>query len=130
MHDPHTYDVVTRDLLQRWAFPLVPDANLLPGCNYRCTAHCVYEEGGVSLARSATVVRDSVVGAGTSIGEKTTVDSSVLGRISPPRSPLISLDLPDLVRDRPRVLPRSPTLSCALPPRCSAAAAPLARAPR
>jgi hypothetical protein len=44
VHDPHTYDVVSRDIMQRWTFPLVPDANLLPDCTYRCTAHCVYEE--------------------------------------------------------------------------------------
>ncbi|KOO34714.1 translation initiation factor eif-2b epsilon [Chrysochromulina tobinii] len=80
VHDPHTYDVVSRDLLQRWAFPLVPDANLLPGCSYRCTAHCVYQEAGVSLARSAAIVRDSAIGEGTTIGERTVVEGSVVGR--------------------------------------------------
>ena len=30
VHDPHTYDVVSRDIIARWSFPLVPDANLFP----------------------------------------------------------------------------------------------------
>lgn len=42
VHDPHTYDVVSRDVIHRWAFPLVPDANLLPGTTYRYSGHCVY----------------------------------------------------------------------------------------
>lgn len=44
VHDPHTYDVVSRDLIQRWAYPITVDANLLPGCTYRCNGHCIYEE--------------------------------------------------------------------------------------
>ena len=54
VHDPHTYDVVSRDIIQRWAYPLVPDANLLPDRSYRCYAHTVYKETGVTLARSAS----------------------------------------------------------------------------
>ena len=62
VHDPHTYDVVSRDVISRWAFPLVPDANLLPGTAYRLSGHGVYREAGVTLARSSTLVRDCVVG--------------------------------------------------------------------
>ena len=80
VHDPHTYDVVSRDIIQRWAYPLVPDANLLPDRSYRCYAHTVYKETGVTLARSATLVRDCVVGGGATIGERTTVEASVIGR--------------------------------------------------
>ena len=79
VHDPHTYDVVSRDIIQRWAFPLVPDANLLPGTTYRHSGHCVYREAGVTLARSSSLVRNCVVGGGTTIGERTTVEDSVIG---------------------------------------------------
>ena len=79
VHDLHTYDVVSRDIIHRWSFPFVPDANLLPGTAYRFSGHCVYREGGVTLARSSTLVRDCVVGRGSTIGERTTVESSVIG---------------------------------------------------
>lgn len=80
VHDPYTYDVVSRDLVQRWAFPLVPDGNLLPGTSYRCSGHNVYQEAGVQLARSAHLTEDCVIGSGSSIGERTTVEASVIGR--------------------------------------------------
>ena len=80
VHDPHTYDAVSRDIIQRWTYPLVPDSNLLPECTYRCNAHCVYKENGVTLARSATLDGACVVGAGVAIGERSTVEASVLGR--------------------------------------------------
>jgi translation initiation factor eIF-2B subunit epsilon len=80
VHDPHTYDVVSRDIIGRWAYPMVPDANLLPDCTYRCSGHMVYKETDVTLARSCTLARDCVVGGASSIGERTTVESSVIGR--------------------------------------------------
>lgn len=80
VHDPHTYDVVSRDLIQRWACPITPDANLLPGCSYRCNGHCIYQEEGVSLARSCEITRDTVLGKGTTVGERAVIEASVLGR--------------------------------------------------
>lgn len=43
VHDPHTYDIVSRDIVQRWTFPLVVDANIMPGSNYRLGRSCVYK---------------------------------------------------------------------------------------
>ena len=80
VHDAHTYDAVSRDIVQRWAFPLVPDSSLLPGASCTYGRGCIYKEKGVSLARSALVKRDSVLGRGASVGEGTIISSSVLGR--------------------------------------------------
>ena len=86
MHDPHTYDVVSRDIVQRWTFPIVPDANLLPDCNYTLGRFGVYKEGAVSLARSCELLRNCVVGAGTTVGNASTVResevASVVGRVT------------------------------------------------
>jgi translation initiation factor eIF-2B subunit epsilon len=79
VHDPHTYDAVSRDVLRRWAYPLVPDANLLPGQSYRCGRGFVYKEDGIVLARNCAVVGPSAVGAGSSVGDGSTVRASVLG---------------------------------------------------
>ena len=106
VHDPHTYDIVSRDLIGRWAFPLVPDANLLPGYAYRCTAACVYEESGVSLARSAALVRDTVIGSASTVGERSTIDASVIGRNCVIGSG-VTLSAP-----HPRLVPRPPRRAC------------------
>mmetsp|Transcript_6093 Transcript_6093/g.22353 ORF Transcript_6093/g.22353 Transcript_6093/m.22353 type:complete len:781 (-) Transcript_6093:399-2741(-) len=107
VHNLRSYDAVSRDIIQRWVYPLVPDANLLCGTprrsssnststdishssldgdvalaatSYRHYRSNIYKESGVSLARSAIIRSDTVIGAGTVIGERTTVARSVIGR--------------------------------------------------
>lgn len=79
VHDPHTYDAVSRDVLRRWAYPLVPDANLLPGQSYRCGRGYVYKEDGLVLARNCAVLGPCAIGGGTSVGDGSSVRASVLG---------------------------------------------------
>lgn len=74
------YDAVTKDVISRWAYPLCPDTNLLPGHNYELRKGNLYQEQGVTLARSCVIGRRTVIGQGTSIGDKTTVKDTVLGR--------------------------------------------------
>ena len=74
------YDAISKDVISRWAYPLCPDTNLLPGHTFDFQKGNVYVEQGVALARSCVVGRRMVIGQGTSIGDKTTVSNSVLGR--------------------------------------------------
>lgn len=74
------YDAVSRDIIARWAYPLCPDTNLLPGHSYDLRGGNLYQEQGVMLARSCVVGRRTVIGQGTSIGDRTTVKNTVLGR--------------------------------------------------
>ncbi|KAL4874517.1 nucleotide-diphospho-sugar transferase [Aspergillus karnatakaensis] len=74
------YDAVSKDVISRWAYPLCPDTNLLPGHNYELRKGTLYQEPGVTLARSCVVGRRTVIGRGTSLGDKTTVKDTVLGR--------------------------------------------------
>ncbi|KAL5333042.1 nucleotide-diphospho-sugar transferase [Aspergillus crustosus] len=74
------YDAVTKDVISRWAYPLCPDTNLLPGHNYELRKGTLYQEQNVTLARSCVVGRRTVIGQGTSLGDKTTVKDTVLGR--------------------------------------------------
>jgi translation initiation factor eIF-2B subunit epsilon len=74
------YDAVTKDIISRWTYPLCPDTNLVPGHTYELRRGSLYQERGVSLARSCVIGRRNVIGRGTSIGDKTTVTNSVLGR--------------------------------------------------
>lgn len=74
------YDAISKDIISRWAYPLCPDTNLLPGHSYELRKGNLYQEHGVTLARSCEVGRRTVIGRGTSIGDKTTVKNTVLGR--------------------------------------------------
>ena len=74
-----TYDAVSRDIVGRWAYPLVPDNNLGPDQNYTMARGNVYKEQNVALARSCTVRRNTILGRGVTIGEGTIVGNSIIG---------------------------------------------------
>ncbi|KAK2871864.1 hypothetical protein FQN49_002752 [Arthroderma sp. PD_2] len=76
----HAYDIVSRDVISRWTFPLCPDTNLFPGYSYSFKRNFVYQEQGVVLARSATIHSRTVIGKGTTIGEGAVITNSVIGR--------------------------------------------------
>lgn len=80
VHSLKAYDAVSKDVISRWTYPLCPDTNLLPGHTYDLRKGSLYQEQGVTLARSCVVGRRTVIGQGTSIGDRTTVHSTVLGR--------------------------------------------------
>ncbi|KAF9888348.1 hypothetical protein FE257_008781 [Aspergillus nanangensis] len=74
------YDAVSKDIISRWTYPLCPDTNLLPGHCYDLRKSNLYQEQGVTLARSCVIGSRTVIGQGTGIGDKTTVKNTVLGR--------------------------------------------------
>jgi translation initiation factor eIF-2B subunit epsilon len=74
------YDAISKDILSRWTYPLCPDTNLLPGHSYDLRKGSLYQEKGVTLARSCVIGRRTVIGAGTSIGDRTEIKNTVLGR--------------------------------------------------
>lgn len=87
VHNLRTYDAVARDIVQRWAYPFVPDANWQPrdaggaeAPSYSYGRRNVYTEAGVHVARTADVGADTVLGAGTSVGEYALVRKSIVGR--------------------------------------------------
>ncbi|MCJ1246622.1 hypothetical protein MMC30_003831 [Trapelia coarctata] len=74
------YDTVSKDIGNRWTYPLCPDSNLVRDQAYKFQHGHSYFEDGVVLARNCHVNGRSVVGRGTSIGEGTIVTNSVIGR--------------------------------------------------
>ncbi|KAK9823996.1 hypothetical protein WJX72_006873 [[Myrmecia] bisecta] len=86
VHNLRSYDAVSRDILQRWAFPYVPDTNLLHKAGpwgestYTYGRHHIYKERGVSVARTAAVKRDTAIGSGTTVEDGSVIDASVVGR--------------------------------------------------
>ena len=51
VHDPRTYHSICRDIVSRWVYPLVPDAQLLRDSSYVHSKRYTYREQGVRLAR-------------------------------------------------------------------------------
>ena len=74
------YHAVSKDIIERWTYPLCPDSNLVRGQNYRSAKGKVYEEDGVRLARGSVVKSRSVLGQNTSLADGSVVSDSVLGR--------------------------------------------------
>ncbi len=90
------YDAISRDVLGRWTYPIVPDSNLVPGHSYTSTrprrrgvagktrgaggsSSAVAAERGVTVDATATVAR-AVLGLHTAVGANSVVVGSTLGR--------------------------------------------------
>lgn len=78
--DPRTYAGVSWAILQRWVFPMVPDANYLGRVShYAYVRGMRYKDAHVTLARTCEVQRECLLGTGTTIGDQTRVLQSVIG---------------------------------------------------
>lgn len=80
VHDPRTYDAVSRDIVARWTYPMVPDTNMVATTSYTRVRDGTYKEHGVRLARSVKLSGDCVLGARTRIGAGSVVNKCVIGR--------------------------------------------------
>lgn len=79
--DPRTYHSISRDIVTRWVYPLVPDIPLLEeGSTYIQSKRYVYKEQGVKVSRSAVIGEEVVIGKGTQIGSGSGVTKSIVGR--------------------------------------------------
>eukprot|EP01018_Ginkgo_biloba_P038992 Gb_36377 [translate_table: standard] len=75
------YDAVSKDILQRWTYPLVPDIQFSSnGPQIRLDRQEIYKAAGVVLSRSATIGATTLLGEGTSIGDHCIITGSVIGQ--------------------------------------------------
>ncbi|KAJ9108321.1 hypothetical protein QFC20_003482 [Naganishia adeliensis] len=80
VRDTRTYADITRDVLRRWAFPLVPDSGILSKVEYELRRGGVYvAKEGVTLARTAQVYGPSLIGPKTTLASNTTIKNSTIG---------------------------------------------------
>lgn len=84
VHDFATYAAISRDLLQRWCYPVVPD-NLPSGYerDYRyAQRNYVYREmkqGRTKIGRSTTIKGTTMIGGHCEIGDDSVIESTVVG---------------------------------------------------
>ena len=75
----HLYDSVSKDIIGRWTFPIVPDMNLLEDQELTIRRGNRYMGKDVMLSRSAEIGPNTVLGAGVTVGEGTSITRSVIG---------------------------------------------------
>ncbi|KAH8106716.1 hypothetical protein BXZ70DRAFT_243863 [Cristinia sonorae] len=80
--DTRSYDAVSKDILARWTFPLVPDDNHPGGHSYEHLRGNKYIAKGnsVSLSRTCKVGPNTLIGAGTTVSANASIHASVIGR--------------------------------------------------
>ncbi|KAH9309173.1 hypothetical protein KI387_037084, partial [Taxus chinensis] len=75
------YDAVSKDILQRWTYPLVPDIQFSSnGSPIRMDRQECYKAAGVLQSRSAIIGGTTLLGEGTRIGDNCTITDSVIGK--------------------------------------------------
>ena len=74
------YDAVSKDIISRWTFPMVPDSNLQAGDCYEFRRGLVYKEKSVVLSRTCVVEEKVVIGANTQIDERSVLSNCVIGK--------------------------------------------------
>ncbi|KAI5951341.1 GCD6 [Candida jiufengensis] len=75
----NSYDSISKDILARWCFPLVPDSNLSE-TSYGYEFNNIYKEEKVLLAQSCKIGTSTAIGRNTQVGEGTSIKKSVVGR--------------------------------------------------
>lgn len=74
-----TYEAVSKDVMYRWVYPLVPDNNSTVE-PYSYGRHNLYLSDDITLGMDAILVQDVAIGLGTIVGRSTVISHSSIGR--------------------------------------------------
>lgn len=74
------YSTISQHILNRWAFPVVPETNLKSGDDYEFTRGNIYKSMNVVLSRSCMIDENVQIGSNTVIGEHTRIANSIIGK--------------------------------------------------
>ncbi|KIK99306.1 hypothetical protein PAXRUDRAFT_822932 [Paxillus rubicundulus Ve08.2h10] len=79
--DTNSYDAISKDILSRWTFPLVPDDNYPGGHSYEHLRGNKYfaKDNSVVLSRTCKIGNNTLIGSKSHIAENAQVSASVLG---------------------------------------------------
>ncbi|KAK4886817.1 hypothetical protein RN001_003088 [Aquatica leii] len=74
------YQSISRDILHRWLYPLVPDMGISSQHrNYVHLQNNIYRSKDVHLTQNSSLIEDVIIGSGTSVADKTNVSRSIIG---------------------------------------------------
>ncbi|KAL3516208.1 hypothetical protein ACH5RR_023110, partial [Cinchona calisaya] len=74
-----SYDTVSKDIIQRWTYPLVPDVQFFGNSSTKLERRGIYRSSAVGQSLSAQVGPYTVIGSGTTIGNHSEISNSVVG---------------------------------------------------
>ena len=77
----HTYDAISKDVIHRWVYPLVPDKPMF--CTsppYSYSRRNVYMGQNITLARGSVLEEDVVIGPHCSLGANSSLTKTVVGK--------------------------------------------------
>ncbi|KAI0512302.1 hypothetical protein KFK09_012941 [Dendrobium nobile] len=76
-----SYDTISKDILQRWTYPFVPDVQYLGnGLQIKLDREGIYKAPEVVQSRSAHIDSFTVLGNATTVGDNAVIYNSVIGQ--------------------------------------------------
>ncbi|KAB1212650.1 putative translation initiation factor eIF-2B subunit epsilon [Morella rubra] len=76
-----SYDAISKDIIQRWTYPFVPDVKFCGNSATKLERQGMYRATEVVQSRSAEIGPFTVIGNGTTIGSNTKISNSVVGEM-------------------------------------------------
>ncbi|KAF4335005.1 translation initiation factor eIF-2B subunit epsilon [Fusarium beomiforme] len=73
------YDAISRDVLDRWTYPFIPECNIVPRQAYQRHKPGVVVEHGAFYATTSKI-QNSIIGRDSNIGQESNISSSIIGR--------------------------------------------------
>ncbi|XP_076904384.1 uncharacterized protein LOC143559806 [Bidens hawaiensis] len=74
-----SYDSISKDIIQRWTYPFVPDVAFSSNDSTHVERNGIYRASEISQSRSAEIGQFTCIGKGSSIGDRTVILNSVIG---------------------------------------------------
>ena len=76
-----TYQIISKDIVNRWAYPLVPDMGIcLLKLNYLFWRNNIYRHTNIHLERGSILKSDIVIDEGCSVEDKTIIATAIMGK--------------------------------------------------
>lgn len=74
-----SFKAITKDLIERFIYPVVPELNYLEGGNITNEPKHIYKDEKIVLAQSCKIISNTLIGSESYIDENSYVDSSIIG---------------------------------------------------
>ncbi|XP_052190003.1 uncharacterized protein LOC127799817 isoform X2 [Diospyros lotus] len=74
-----SYDTISKDIIQRWTYPFVPDVQFFGNTAAKLERQGMYRSSGIVQSHSAQIGPFAVIGRGTTIRDNTKISNSVVG---------------------------------------------------
>lgn len=74
-----SYDTISKDIIQRWTYPMVPDIQCFGSSVMKLGRQGMYSASDIGLSSSAQLGPYTLIGKGTTIGSNSKVSNSIIG---------------------------------------------------